>query len=108
MESEDIVFWICAATNAGIAVTLIVRYRSKVHLGMLAESKAKAIYSWLCLPVGALCGIADPVVTIALFNIPLGHGGEIIIIFAPLFNLLMSCVLIVVGRIVIGWAPVRW
>jgi hypothetical protein len=38
--------------------------------------------------------------------LPVGHGE--VLIAAPLLNLLLAGVLIVAGRIVIGWEPVKW
>lgn len=106
MDAADIVFWLCAVLNAGIASALIVHFRSHVKAGALTERKAKVTYSWLCLAIGAFCGIAVFLGITALFNVSLGHGE--IIIAAPLFNLLLSCALIVAGRIVIGWIPIKW
>jgi hypothetical protein len=64
------------------------------------------MYSWLCLGTGAFCGIALFLGITALFDVPLGHGE--IIIAAPIFNFLLAIALIVSGRIVIGWSPIKW
>jgi hypothetical protein len=53
-----------------------------------------------------LCGTAVFVGITSLFEISRGHGE--IIIAAALFNVLLSLVLIVSGRIVIGWEPIKW
>ena len=106
MDAADIVFWLCAVINVAIACVLIVRFRSQVRAGALTEQKAKASFTWLCLGIGAFCGIALFLGITALFDISLGHGEAIIA--APILNLLLACALIVSGRIVIGWSPIRW
>lgn len=105
-DPADVVFWLCAALNMAIAVALIVRFRARVTAGMVAEHKAKGAYSWLCLASGVLCGTAVFLGITSLFDISRGHGE--IIIAAALFNVLLSLVLIVSGRIVIGWEPIKW
>lgn len=106
MDAADIVFWLCAVINVAIGGVLIVRFRSHVKAGALNERKAKSMYSRLCLGIGAFCGIALFLGITALFDIPLGHGE--IIIAAPVFNFLLAIALIVSGRIVIGWSPIKW
>jgi hypothetical protein len=105
-DPADVVFWLCAALNMVIAVALVLRFRARVTAGMLAERKAKGTYTWLCLASGALCGSAVFLSITSLFDISRGHGE--IIIAAALFNVLLSLVLIVSGRIVIGWEPIKW
>src|SRR5262245_33355932 len=106
MDAADIVFWLCAVTNVALACALIVRFRSHVTTGALTERKAKSTFTWLCLGIGAFCGIALFLGVTALFDISLGHGEAIIA--APIVNLLLALALIVSGRIIIGWSPIRW
>lgn len=106
MDAVDIVFWFCAVLNAGLSVVLIVLFRSRVLVGTLTERKAKAIYSALCLAIAAFCGIALFLSMTGLFKVSLGHGE--MIVAAPVFNFLLACALIVAGRIVIGWVPIKW
>ena len=105
-DPADVVFWLCAALNTAIAVALIVRFRARVTAGVLAEHKAKSAYSWVCLATGAVCGTAVFLGITSVLDISRGHGE--IIIAAALFNVLLSLVLIVSGRIVIGWEPIKW
>lgn len=106
MDAADAVLWLSLVFNVGLTAALITYFRSIVKAGALTERKAKAIYSFLCLATGAFCGIALFLGVTAMFEISLGHGE--IIFAAPLFNLALSCVLIVAGRIVIGWVPIKW
>jgi hypothetical protein len=105
-DPADIVFWLCAVLNVALAGGLILRFRSRVTAGVLTERRAKAIYSWLCLGIGLLCGIVIFLGITGLFDMSLGHGEAIIA--SPILNLLLSLVLIISGRIVIGWSPIKW
>ena len=106
VDAADILFWLCAVLNVALAGALILRFRSRVTAGLLTERRAKAIYSWLCLGIGLLCGIVIFLGITGLFEISLGHGEAIIA--SPILNLLLSLVLIIGGRIVIGWSPIKW
>ncbi|MGH8613443.1 MAG: hypothetical protein ACREYF_15860 [Gammaproteobacteria bacterium] len=106
MDAADLVFWLCALLNIGIAGALTIHFRRRVKTQWLTEAKAKAIYSWLCVGVGIFSGTVVFLGIVALFHIPLGHGE--ILIAAPLFNLLVAGVLIIAGRIIIGWVPMKW
>src|SRR5215467_9637794 len=105
-DPADVVFWLCATLNMAIAVALIVRFRARVTSGAATEHKAKGTYTWLCLASGALCGTVGFLGMTSLFDISRGHGE--IIIAAALFNVLLALVLIVGGRVVIGWEPIKW
>ena len=106
MDAADILFGLCGALNAAIAIALVFRFRRHVRVGALNERRAKASYTWLCLGIGAFCGVAVFLGIATLLDISLGHGEAIIA--SPIFNLLLSVPLIVGGRIVIGWSPIKW
>ena len=106
MDAADLVFWLCALLNVGLASALATHFRRRVKAQRLAEAKAKAIYSWLCVGIGIFSGAVIFLGSVALFHIPLGHGE--ILIASPLFNLLLAGMLIIAGRVIIGWAPMKW
>jgi hypothetical protein len=74
--------------------------------GILTEAKAKLAYSWLCIAVGVFSGTVLFLGIVKLFHVSVGHGE--ITIAAPIFNLMLSCALIVAGRIAIGWRSMKW
>jgi len=105
MDTVDYVFWLCALLNVGYVGVLIKHFRHRTKSQELTESKAKVIYSWLCVSV-SLLSVGVFFVIVALFHLPAGHGE--VLIAAPIFNLLTATVLIIVGRIIIGWVPMKW
>ena len=106
MDDANLVFWFCSLTNAAFAITFAAWFRRQVKARRFTETKAKTIYSWLCIVASIFLGIVLFIGITSLFNISLGHGE--ILIAAPIFNLLLSCVLIIAGRIIIGWVAVKW
>lgn len=106
MYAGDAALWLSALLNVTIATALAARYRLQVKTNAITERKAKAIYSLLCLGVGLFSGIVVFFGIMLLFSIPTGHGE--ILIAAPTFNLMLSGISVGVGRVVIGWAPMKW
>jgi hypothetical protein len=106
MDAADAVFWLCASLNLGMAAALMVYLRARVKAQQFTEEQAKTVYSWLCVGVAILSGCVVFLGIVAVFHIPVGHGE--ILVAVPLFNLLFAGVLIVAGRIGIGWVPMRW
>ena len=106
MDTDGWVLWSCALANTVFACALMVHFRRRVNAHLVSERGAKAAYSWLCVGVYLLSGIALFFGVIELFHVPVGHGE--ILIAGPLLNLALSAVLLVVGRIVIGWEPMHW
>jgi|APLak6261661892_1056031.scaffolds.fasta_scaffold26887_2 uncharacterized membrane protein YdfJ with MMPL/SSD domain len=106
MNSSDIALCLSALVNIALASFLTAHFRRRVREQVTTESKAKTAYSWLCVGVGVFSGFAVFLGATTLLNLPVGHGE--VLIAAPLLNLLLAGVLIVAGRIVIGWEPVKW
>jgi len=107
MELVDITFWICAVLNIGAVGYSIFYFRNGVKSESIPEAKAKTFYSWFCLGMGFLAGAIIFYSAIVVFKIPVGHGQAPILIASPIFNFLISIVLIVVGRIIIVWKPMK-
>ncbi|MFO0304530.1 MAG: hypothetical protein ACK51J_01955 [Burkholderiales bacterium] len=106
MDAADVVFWLCVSLNLGVAGALAVYLRGRVKAQLFSAEQAKRVYSWLCLGASILSGVVVFLGIVALFHIPVGHGE--ILVATPLFNLLFAGVLIIAGRIGIGWVPMRW
>ena len=106
MKSSDAAIWFSVLVNIALASVLVAHFRRRVKNHVATEGKAKAAYSWLCVGGGIFSGFAVFLGTTALFNLPVGHGE--VLIAAPLLNLLLAGLLIVVCRIVIGWVPIKW
>lgn len=106
MESADVAFWFCSLLNVMLSLALAVYFRRRVKGHSSTEKHAKRIYSWLCVVIGLISGVALFVGVVDVFHISLGHAE--ILIAAPIFNLLLAGVLIIVGRVIIGWVPMRW
>jgi hypothetical protein len=106
MNSSDAALWFSALVNIALASVLAAYFRRRVKNRVATEARAKSAYSWLCVGVGIFAGFAVFLGATALLNLPVGHGE--VLIAAPLLNLLLAGLLIVAGRIVIGWVPIKW
>lgn len=106
MDSLDAALWFSALVNIALASALTAHFRRRVKKHPTTEAKAKAAYSWLCVGFAIFSGVAVFPGTIALFNLPVGHGE--VLIAAPLLNLLLAGLLVVAGRILIGWVSIKW
>ncbi len=105
MDTEDLVYWLCALLDVGLAVACAINFQRRVKSHTLTEKKAKTIYSWLCVGFGILSCVALLIAIVEL-QLPLGHGAVFTIV--PIFILPLTGVLIIAGRVVIGWEPIRW
>lgn len=105
MASADLVFWSCISFHIGLTGSIAAYFQHRVKIQKITETKAKTFYSWLCLGVGMI-SIALTFCIINFFRLPAGHGE----IFAGtiLFNVVLIISFIIVGRIVIGWDPMKW
>jgi hypothetical protein len=106
MEAEDLVFLSGTLLHVLLTAALMAYFRLQVSSHVFTEKKAKAVYSWLCLCIGISAGIGI-VGMLDFLDILIGPCG-VILVTATLANLILACMLIVIGRIVIGWVPMRW
>ena len=106
MDAMTFIFWGCAALNVGLAGALAIHFRLRVKAQEISDTKAKTFYSWLCGFGVVFLGTAAFIGLVELFHGPLGHGEGLVA--SPLFNMLLAGVLVVCGKIVIGWEPVKW
>src|SRR5262245_32135126 len=101
MDGMGIVFWGCVAMTGLLCHGLLIHYRKRLLSGGLSERTAKHRYSWSCVGIGVVSGTVIFLGTTRMFGIPLGHGEAIIA--APILNFLLAIVLVLAGRIVLGW-----
>jgi ABC-type uncharacterized transport system permease subunit len=91
--------------NTLVATILAIRYRKLVVGGLLAEVKAKRHFSWFCFACALVCGFIVYGLIIEISKVLLGHND---IVAGPIFNLLLSPVLVFYGRVIIGWETMKW
>jgi len=108
VEAYYLIFVINVLICAGVLVSLM----NKSKRNEIAEGKAKQRFSVITIGVGLLCGpVLFPVLSSLLSSVGIGTGagghGEIYIA-SIIFNLLISITLIIVGRIIIGWKPIKF
>jgi hypothetical protein len=107
MDSADLAFffWSGILLHTGLTGSMAAYFQRRVKLKKTTETRAKTFYSLLCPCMGVLC-IMLIFSIIDFFHIPTGHGG---MIFGTLFfHMILMIVLIVIGRIIIGWEPMKW
>lgn len=106
MDFIIIIIWIFATLNVGIGVVLSFYFQRLVKNQKFLHEKAKNIYS-------LIYGIGVFIFTTGLFflfvktfHIPLGHG-ESLVAF-PIFNFILTCLFIFLGRMLIEWKPIKF
>jgi hypothetical protein len=105
MNTEDLVYWVWALTNLSLAAACATHFRRRIKSHSLTETRGKALYSWLCVGFSIASCAA---LFIAIIELQLSHGHGVIFIAVPIFSLLFAGVLIVAGRVAIGWEPIKW
>ncbi len=107
----DVAFYLSFVFNALLAAAAYFLLRGPVKSNRLGEAKAKLIYSAVVVAGGALWGFVLFPAMVALFRligIPAAYGHGEIIVAAIVFNLMLSMLLLLVGRILLGWQSFSW
>lgn len=107
---EDAALYTSFLINFLYATSMLAAVMSRVRTGLIAESVGKSIYTIAVTMVGVLCGAAafpGLVYVYSWAGMPqsLGHGE--VVVAALTLNFLFAMALAAVGRVVIGWQPVR-
>ena len=107
----DVAYYLSFVLNAFLAVVVFFVVSAAVKTKRLREDRAKLIYSVAVIVGGVLCGLVLFHAMVGLFralgfSASYGHGE--VIVAAVMFNLLLSLLLLVVGRILLGWRPFQW
>ncbi len=89
-----------------MSLWLAMSINQKIKQKKTKLAKGKNIYSALLLPIGALCGTVYFWLIARVFEklglkITFGHGE--ILIAVVMYNLILSLLLIPIGRIYLGW-----
>jgi len=87
-----------------MSVLLTIYYRKKVKREELSEKKGKRRYSILVFLIGLFSGTVLFISLMEIFHLNAGHGEVYFMLM--LGNILLSLVLIVIGRILIAWKTI--
>ena len=107
----DVAYYLSFVLNVLLAVVAFFLVRNSVKADRFGKAKAKYIYSVVVLIGGVLSGLVLFHAMVGIFRVlgfPSSYGHGEVIVAAILFNLLLSLLLLVVGRILLDWRPVRW
>lgn len=107
----DLAYFLSFAFNAAIASSAYLVLRRRVKSARFKAARAKSIYASIVVAGGALSGLVLFHGMIDFFrrlgmSASYGHGE--VNVAAAVFNVFLSLVLMVVGRILLSWKPVRW
>jgi hypothetical protein len=106
MSSAESALWIPLLAQLGVACVIAVILYRRVKRHVITEATGKTVYSWLCLISGVFVGPGVFFLLLSAFQPSLGHGE---ILFAALFgDLLMTACTLILGRICVGWVPIKW
>ena len=107
----ELIYYSTFFVNCTLSFLLAKTIKKKIKQNRISESKGKNIYSALILPIGALCGTVYFwlfVTVLEKFGAKISYGHGEIIIAAVMFNLILSLVLIPLGRMFIGWQKIKF
>ncbi len=107
----DVAFYLSFVFNVLLAIGAYFVLRGSVKSNRVGEAKAKSIYSAVVMAGGVLCGVVlfhAMVALLRLVGLPAAYGHGEIIAAAIVFNLMLSMLLLLVGRIMLGWRPFSW
>lgn len=103
---DIISYWSAVMVDILIAVALVVRYRKQFTAARLSESKAKNLFTVLCLPISLAVSVIVFFVLLSVLDAPTGHGE--ILVSGPLSCLVVSAIVSSVGRSVVAWKAGPW
>lgn len=106
MESSDITIYFTLLLNFVLSSAFALHFRRAVVHQRLDEARAKRRFTWLCVATSLFSGIAVFLAILVIFNIGSGHGTVLVI--GPVLHLLLCIVLILLGRILVGWRAMSW
>lgn len=106
LNMETLAFWAAIFANTACAALLMLYFRQKVRTGLVGARRAKRRYSWWYLPLGILVAVTLFYALAALLDVPTGHGE--ILVTVSIFNVGLSLILLLEGRVVISWKPLQW
>ena len=84
-----------------MSIFMVFRNWSKVQKDLITKKEGKFSYTIIVLILGLFIANFMFLALMSFFNLPSGHG--LVLVTTPLLHLIISIVLIVVGRIIIGW-----
>lgn len=107
----DVAYYLSFVLNVVLAAIAFFILRTAVRAGRVGEEKAKLLYSIVVIVSGLVAGLILFQAMVGLFralglSAEYGHGE--VIIAAVAFNLMLSLILLPVGRVLLGWRPIRW
>ena len=100
----DLVLYIPLAFTLWVSFLSVRSLKKKVKQKALSERRAKNYYSLLIFLTGLFSGTILFYILMQLFKLNAGHGE--MIIFTFLINIFFSFVLMLIGRIIIGWKTI--
>lgn len=106
MESSDITIYFTLLLNFALASACALHFRRAVLHQRLEDASAKRRFTWLCIASSLFSGIAVFLTILVVFNVGTGHGTLLII--GPVLHLLLCIVLVLLGRILVGWEAMSW
>ncbi len=105
-EYLEALFWSAAGLNLLIAAVLAGVFWRLQRIGRLSIADAKTRYSMFYAPLGLFAALFWFFGWVAVLDLSTGHGE--VVLAAPALNLMLCAVATGVGRVVIGWRPLRW
>ncbi len=107
----EIAYYLSFVLNAFLAAGACFVVRASIKSDRLTEDRAKSRYSVAVMVRGIFSGIILFGALVGLFHLlglPTSYGHGEVIVAAFVFNLFLSLLLLILGRILLGWQPFPW
>ncbi len=106
MDYDDFTLYFTLSLNLALATLFALHYRRCFMRNQLIESQAKSRFTWACVGCSLFTGIVILFSIVIWFNVATGHG--VLLITAPIAHAILCVLLIMIGRLVIGWKSLIW
>lgn len=108
---EEASYYLSFTITFVLCLLAIRFFKRKVKSSIWSERKAKNVFSAVSLIIG-ICGGTLVFHSLVWFFYILGYkssfGHEVIFVAAMFYNIIIGLVLLVIGRIIIGWKKIYW
>ena len=111
---ENTVIYIVLIANTFCSAVVVSNFRKRVIEKKQEESVAKNTYTLTAIYIGIIFSLFGYYVVSRIYRYleiaaSYGHGEEALSFFLSLLvNLLLTVFIVIIGRSLIGWNPVRW
>ncbi|RYV01841.1 hypothetical protein SOPP22_15920 [Shewanella sp. OPT22] len=108
---EEVAYYLSFLITFFVCFFSVVKLKSRHRTGVISSDKAKSIYSYISFVIGLLAGTVifhGLIWSFSIFGYSANYGHGEILVAVIFYNILLSWLLLAVGRVVLGWQKQMW